>query len=89
MESAEVSTTNLDLQNADVVEPEVLEKLESQTAPGEFTPLPANSPPNSIVEKLDEERLEKARKTLGEPGPITHRPTGYKVRYEVISLTGS
>jgi len=76
--SAQNSRTNLDLQERDVEH--VLEKLESQTAPGEFTPLPANSPANSIIEKLDEEKLEEGKGTTTEPGPITHRPTGFKVR---------
>jgi len=73
MASRQSSTTNI--QDEREYE-QVLEKLESRTAPGEFTPRPDGSPAASIIDKIDESQLEK--------GPvseqITHRPTGLRVR---------
>jgi hypothetical protein len=52
-----------------------LEKLESKTAAGEFSPADLASPAPSIVDKLDDSKLEKGPVTE----EITHRPTGFRV----------
>ena len=75
-DSEHTSTTNFGLEGAD---PTILEKIESQRAPGEY------SPPRSFTdEKLDDSSLEKGslpsdKGTTEGQGKITHRPTGWKV----------
>ena len=75
----------------DFPEHTLLEKIESQRAPGEFTPAPNASPAMSTHEGLDDGKLDDSfyASKLEEgdqekPGdrekkPITHRPTGFKV----------
>jgi hypothetical protein len=71
--SAQSSNTHLD---AEYAEPNILEKIESQRAPGELTPVD-----NGSVEKLDDGKaLEEGNGMAVTPKqPITHRPTGVKV----------
>jgi hypothetical protein len=70
-------------------DPEVLEKIESKAAPGEY------SPPRSVSEeKLDENSLEKGNGTKHKEdngrAPPSQRPTGIKVRkFFSASLTDS
>jgi len=55
---------------------DILEKIESQRAVGEYSPassVTATRAP-SLVDKLEEGQ------TPAQPSPITHRPTGFKVR---------
>jgi len=77
---ARTSTTNLDAEHTDHI---ILEKIDSQRAPGEFTPVRNASPAMSTDERLDESKLESGSlRSSAEPGgrqPITHRPTGLRV----------
>jgi hypothetical protein len=57
-----------------------LEKIESRTAAGEFTPNGASSPRPSIADDV-----EKGEQSTGD-GPITHRPTGIKVHSDSFQL---
>jgi len=78
--SARTSTTNLDA--AEYADPAVLEKIESQRAPGELTPVNVPSPAPSTDERLDDSKLEAAlegEQRAGRPA-ISHRPTGFRVR---------
>jgi hypothetical protein len=73
-DSARTSTTNFGMETAD---PEVLEKIESQRVPGEY------SPPRSVSdENLDDSSLEKGPAASNEESraPPSQRPTGFKVR---------
>jgi hypothetical protein len=74
-DSARTSTTYFGMEGAD---PEVLEKIESQAAPGEY------SPPRSVSdEQLDDNSLEKGTGANHEDAsraPPSQRPTGFKVR---------
>jgi hypothetical protein len=67
------TSTYFGMESAD---PEVLEKIESQAAPGEYSPARSVSD-----EKLDDGSLEKgpAQQNEGRP-PASQRPTGFKVR---------
>ena len=78
--SARTSTTNFDTEYAD---PAILEKVESQRAPGEMTPVYNGSPARSTDERFDDSKLENgslrsAADVVGRQ-PITHRPTGLRV----------
>lgn len=87
--SARTSTTHIP-DTEEYPDPVVLEKIESQRAPGELTPVPVGSPTPSIEEKLEEGLDEKLE---AEEGPkikngkkvITHRPTGIKVYILILS----
>ena len=72
--------SNLDAEHTDHI---ILEKIDSQRAPGEFTPVRNASPAMSTDERLDESKLESGSlRSSAEPGgrqPITHRPTGLRV----------
>ena len=70
-ESARASSTQLNLEGAD---PDVLAKIESQRAQGEYSPALSLSD-----EKLDDSSLEKG--SAGEPSgtPASKRPTGFRV----------
>jgi hypothetical protein len=80
--STRTSTTNL---NAEDAYPTILEKIESQRAPGELTPVPPASPALSTDERLDEKEDSPSHLEAGRPKqsegrpPITHRPTGFRV----------
>jgi hypothetical protein len=79
--SARTSTTNFDLEFAG---PAILEKVESQRAPGELTPVHNASPALSTDERLDDSKLENgsiesSKAEAGGRPAITHRPTGFKV----------
>jgi len=81
--SARTSTTHIP-DTEEYPDPVVLEKIESQRAPGELTPVPIGSPAPSIEEKLEEgldEKLEEGegQKIKNGKKVITHRPTGVKV----------
>ena len=70
------STTDVSvLHDGDHVD--ILAKIESQRALGEYSPANSvtNSRPASIVANL-----EKGEPAPSTPQPITHRPTGFKVR---------
>jgi len=70
-ESARASTTQLDLQGVD---PEVLQKIESRIAPGEYSPAPSLSDG-----KIDDGSLEKGSAEEDGRAPASKRPTGFKV----------
>ena len=78
MASAQSSTTNLDA--GLFPEGNILEKIESQRAPGELTPVD-----NGSVEKFDTRKLEDETGSFqggdghGRESTISHRPTGIKV----------
>ena len=78
--SARQSAANFDTNSADLPN---LEKVESQRAPGELTPVHNTSPAMSTEDRLDDSKLETG--SLGSSGeaggrqPITHRPTGLRV----------
>jgi hypothetical protein len=79
--STRTSTTNLE--STEYVEPTVLEKIESQRAPGELTPVNA-SPALSTDGRIDDSKLEEGPDSKEAVGPngkkiITHRPTGLRV----------
>src|SRR5271156_5216531 len=77
--SARTSNTNLDTEFAD---PAILEKVESQRAPGELTPVQVGSPALSTDERQDDAKLEEGstgEPTAGGRAAISHRPTGFKV----------
>jgi MFS family permease len=80
MSSANSSTTNVSVSNANV---EVLEKIESQH-PGEYSPAPSahSSRPSSIVDKLEKGENEPPQG----PQPITHRPTGVKWVLIIVAI---
>jgi hypothetical protein len=82
--SARTTTTNLD--TAEYADPVVLEKIESQRAPGELTPVNIGSPAPSTDGRLDDSKLEAAledEKHAGRPA-IVNRPTGFRVRLFII-----
>jgi len=74
-ESARASSTQLNLEGAD---PEVLAKIESQRAPGEYSPAPSLSD-----EKLDDGSLEKGSAGEASGAPALKRPTGFKVPTQI------
>lgn len=79
--STRTSTTNFDA--PEFADPAVLEKIESQRAPGELTPVNVTSPPPSTDERLDDSKLEAAlegEQHAGRPA-ISHRPTGFRVYF--------
>jgi hypothetical protein len=77
--SARPSTINLDTEYADSA---ILEKIESQRAPGELTPVHHDNPVLGtgrwIDSKLEEGSLSASAEAEGTQ-PITHRPTGLRV----------
>ena len=81
------SRSSTEFPAADYAEPAILEKIESQRAPGELTPVNNVSPALSTDERLedaklgDDSKLEEGNPTKKEKQPITHRPTGLKVRF--------
>jgi hypothetical protein len=60
----------------------VLEKHESQRAPGELSPANSSRAPTIVDE-------EKAAPAPEQNEPITHRPTGFRVRASYFKLTSS
>jgi hypothetical protein len=74
--SALSSTTNV-VATPEYVNPNILEKIESQRAPGELTPIPIASPPLS----LRDEKLEEGDTKPEDRQPVVRRPTGIKVHY--------
>lgn len=79
--SARTSPTNFDTEFA---EPAILEKVESQRALGELTPVHNASPALSTDERLNDIKLENGslqsyKPEAGGRPAITHRPTGFKV----------
>ncbi len=78
--SARPSTTNL---GTEFAVPAILEKVESEHALGELTPVHNASPVMSTDERLDDSKLEKgslrSSAEVGGRQPITHRPTGLRV----------
>lgn len=73
--SARTSTTTLTWER-DGAAVDILEKIESQRAVGEFSP--ASSGTNTRAPSIN--KLEEGLPTEPEgPQPITHRPTGFKV----------
>ena len=80
MASANSSTTDVSISNADV---DILDKIESQH-PGEYSPAPSrsNSRAPSIIDNL-----EKGKTEAKGPQPITHRPTGVKARFRDFPVT--
>ena len=75
--STRTSTTNIDTECAD---PIVLEKVESQRAPGELTIVNHFGSAATLDKRCDESNLEKGSETeVGGRPAITHRPTGFKV----------
>ena len=73
--SAPSSTTHFD-STGEYAEPNILEKIESQRAPGELTPMD-----NRSLEKLDDAKAleEGTAASVTVTQAITHRPTGIKV----------
>lgn len=73
--SANTSTTALgdsqDFNNVDI-----LEKIESQRAVGEYSPASSTHQTPSVIERKLEEGTTP---TSDANAPITHRPTGFKV----------
>jgi len=69
--STNSSQTRLDLQG--IADPAVLEKVESKTARGEYSPAHNASPASSVIDKLEEGRDGRE--------PISHRPTGFRVGF--------
>lgn len=71
------------------VESALLEKIESKRAPGELTPTNYASPAMSTDERLDDAKLgDDAKLEEGSPSKhgkpaITHRPTGFRVRFPI------
>jgi hypothetical protein len=79
--STPTSTTDFDTEFA---VPAILEKIDSQRAPGELTPFHNASPALSTDERLDDSKLENgslesSKAEAGGRPAITHRPTGFKV----------
>jgi hypothetical protein len=71
--SANTSTTALgDPEFAPV---DILEKIESQRAVGEYSPASSTHRTPSVVEQ----KLEEGTTSPDPNAPITHRPTGFKV----------
>ena len=85
--SARTSTTNFD--TAEYADTAVLEKIESQRAPGELTPVNINSPVPSINGRLDDSKLEAALEDAPHAGraAISHRPTGFRVHILLMILS--
>ena len=79
--SANSSSTNVSIPR-DTTLADLLEKIESQRAPGEYSPAssPSSSRPGSIHD------TENAQPILREKQPITHRPTGFKWFLIIVSI---
>jgi hypothetical protein len=71
--SASTSTTALGDQEFASVD--ILEKIESQRAVGEYSPASSTHRSPSVIEH----KLEEGTTTPDPNAPITHRPTGVKV----------
>lgn len=83
--SVRPSTINLDTEFA---ESAILEKVESQLAPGELTPVHNDNPAVGTGEWIDSKLEEGSLSASAEAGgtqPITHRPTGLRVFHFLIS----
>lgn len=70
-----LSTTTDVAATPEYVESNVLEKIESQGAPGEFTPVPIASPAGSFRDQ----KLEQGETKDDDRQPAITRPTGVKV----------
>lgn len=66
-------STNSSQTRLGIADPAVLEKVESKTARGEYSPAHNASPASSVIDKLEEGRDGRE--------PISHRPTGFRVGF--------